>query len=488
MPRAKPTHESHRSLLCIFRHENQLSKGTTTSRVTIKLNDATCKRIQKYTSMASYDPSSPRFINGICAMHRKQLERIDSINTNGSDEKQNAENVIKKNELISSLDKPVHPQEFAYFSTPLTRSQGVFDKDSTNCPCPYCNVAKQYCGSLGNTFGAGATAKPGPVPKPKEEVPREPVTTCRRCGNEVGRGKDHPKDCKPKDRERKLSGEVQNNPRLWDNLTTMNINKKMEEAAAATTGAAKDLAKKSMVKIGTASGKAKTIKVMTPNDVKRELFPRQILHDGLQQLQVVTGTSTNAIKKFMTHQRATFGRKSVEPNVMDKLRDANQELSKHYKVVEEEFDPAGGITGHGGKAGDIPGKVKRHVVYCYNVPGLVSDIKKVRGYHENTHYLLKLGMDAGKHFFKITLNLIREDDDLASPPHKKAAAASKNPKRFTYAEIYASQFKEAGVNGLFILACVEEISESRYNLKKLIVDLMGLSSAELGHNWMNTGK
>ena len=50
-----------------------------------------------------------------------------------------------------------------------------------------------------------------------------------------------------------------------------------------------------------------------------------------QKLQVTSGTSTNAIKKFMTHQRSVLGRDSVEPNIMDKLREANQELANFFK-------------------------------------------------------------------------------------------------------------------------------------------------------------
>ena len=132
-----------------------------------------------------------------------------------------------------------------------------------------------------------------------------------------------------------------------------------------------------MVQVMTASGKPKTVKVMGPDDVKRELFPRQVVSEGLQKLQVTSGTSTNAIKKFMTHQRSVLGRDSVEPNIMDKLREANQELANFFKVLEEDFDPAGGITGHGGNAGDVPGKVKRHAVYCYDVAGLMEYIKKL---------------------------------------------------------------------------------------------------------------
>ena len=75
---------------------------------------------------------------------------------------------------------------------------------------------------------------------------------------------------------------------------------------------------------------------------------------------------------------------------------------------------------------------------------------------------------------------------MSSPPKKKAAAASKDPKKFSYADIYGSVFKDSGVNGLIILAAVQEISESHYNIKKLM-DLCGLTVAEIGREWMNTG-
>ena len=78
------------------------------------------------------------------------------------------------------------------------------------------------------------------------------------------------------------------------------------------------------------------------------------------------------------------------------------------------------------------------------------------------------------------MNIIKEEDDLSSPAQKKSATKHK----FTYADIYANMFKDSGVNGLILIAVVEKVSESYYNLKN-ILDLVGLHSAEIG-DWINT--
>ena len=77
------------------------------------------------------------------------------------------------------------------------------------------------------------------------------------------------------------------------------------------------------------------------------------------------------------------------------------------------------------------------------------------------------------------MNIIKEEDDLASPAQKKHA--SKKSKKFTYADIYGNMFKDSGVNGLIIIAAVERVSESYHNLQT-ILELVGLESAEIGTN------
>ena len=80
------------------------------------------------------------------------------------------------------------------------------------------------------------------------------------------------------------------------------------------------------------------------------------------------------------------------------------------------------------------------------------------------------------------MNIIKEEDELSSPEKKKST--EKMSQKYTYADVYANLFKDSGVNGIFIIAAVEKISESYHNLK-VILDLVGLESAEIG-DWVNS--
>ena len=79
---------------------------------------------------------------------------------------------------------------------------------------------------------------------------------------------------------------------------------------------------------------------------------------------------------------------------------------------------------------------------------------------------------AGKGFLKICLNLIKEEDEFSSPAAKKS---SQPKKAWSYADIWATRFKDSSVNGLIILAQVESCSESYDNMKQLL-ELIGIEA------------
>ena len=77
MPRAPPTHESHRSMVCVFLHNGVLGKGKSTTPV--KTGDITFQRIIAYTALKSYDPDDPKYPCGLCTQHRNQLLQIAQV-------------------------------------------------------------------------------------------------------------------------------------------------------------------------------------------------------------------------------------------------------------------------------------------------------------------------------------------------------------------------------------------------------------------------
>ena len=476
MGRDKPTHTTHKENVCAFYHDNKLFKCASKSKKIIKDGDKICERIRKYAS-DTYDPSKARNPNGCCSKHKLALQKID-------DEKDSK----MKEQLILQLDSVVNPAHFDYTFMP-----DRFMENDTECKCPYCKIASVSCQTEGNTYSVSKPPNPGGRPSDPDQPskptlpPRISVPTCQRCGRQTGVGKNHPADCGVGDLLQNVAAKVNLDKKLKDLITSTNIKEKIADARASTSAGAAGAAgasggaAKGMVKIATAApGKFLTVKKMTPQDVKKQLFPQQTMHEGFQKLMVSGNCSQNQMKAVAKNIRSVHGRKSVECNIMEKLSAANKELARFFSVIELDLDPCGGPGGCEGHPSLIPGKVKRHVVYCHDLNGLIEYIKRERGHHALTKLMLKFGMDAGQDFFKVCLNIIKEEDDLSSPAQKKSASKHK----YTYADIYANMFKDSGVNGLFVIAAVEKVSESYHNLK-VILDLVGLQSAEIG-DWINT--
>ena len=96
-------------------------------------------------------------------------------------------------------------------------------------------------------------------------------------------------------------------------------------------------------------------------------------------------------------------------------------------------------------------KVKRTIVYCNNLTGLLRFLATERGYVENDDDKSwhKTGMDGGGDFLKICLNM--EKDGESVPEQVKRP-------RFSYSEgAFASNFKDSGVKKLMILAIGEDV-------------------------------
>merc|ERR1712020_209742 len=72
-----------------------------------------------------------------------------------------------------------------------------------------------------------------------------------------------------------------------------------------------------------------------------------------------------------------------------------------------------------------------------------------------------------KKILKLSINLIKEFDDLASPMQKKTFTYAKGP--------FSKSFKGSGVKLTIIVAAIHSVSESYHNLK-IIWDLVNLNS------------
>ncbi|KAK6188168.1 hypothetical protein SNE40_004411 [Patella caerulea] len=105
-------------------------------------------------------------------------------------------------------------------------------------------------------------------------------------------------------------------------------------------------------------------------------------------------------------------------------------------------------------------KVKRSVVYCHDLTGLIDHVIEFRGGSVG-EYMIKVGIDGGGSFQKFCVNIIRTPDATAK-----------------YSEgTFASKFVDGGEKKLLIIAIVEAVTASYDNLTA-ILDLLGIDRVD----------
>jgi hypothetical protein len=134
----------------------------------------------------------------------------------------------------------------------------------------------------------------------------------------------------------------------------------------------------------------------------------------------------------------------IEPGVRNKLVEMNRQLKDLFEVVQ-----LSSVTEKVASSSD-------HVVaYCTNVPELINRIKLSRS-TAGDDCLVKIGIDGGRSFFKITLSLI-------FPPTEHLAE---------------NRFKDGGVKKLFIIALSPNLAEKYDNISPIWTDLLKLHEVE----------
>ena len=72
----------------------------------------------------------------------------------------------------------------------------------------------------------------------------------------------------------------------------------------------------------------------------------------------------NQAKKMANFTRVSFGRKSLPPNLMEKLRAPKQEMTNYFKAIQVDMDAAM-------EADRRDGKSERWLIYCSDIQGYI---------------------------------------------------------------------------------------------------------------------
>lgn len=396
-----------------------------------KIVGVTLQRIHKHF-FEDFDSSDSKLPNGICSRCRKLLERVDS----GSKD-------------TSALPNPI---DFTSLSFPrMTRSSGFTTlEEVVGCTCSICKVAIIV-----------SNEKPYPKGRPPHEGPKRiawrlPVKRCSRCFQITGQGIKHP-ECGITERRENVTAIVQDDQRGAEIISSTVIKEKVKESC-------KD---KTNISLATNGPNISLPKPCPPKSKQSEALyiDKPIPASEIQRMMVTNNLSLNQVQKHTFMERTFHGRKSIESGCLKKLQEMDKRLQPFFSSTTAEFDSSVKEE----RLEDI--KVKRTIVYCNNLTGLLRFLATERGYVENDDDKSwhKTGMDGGGDFLKICLNM--EKDGESVPEQVKRP-------RFSYSEgAFASNFKDSGVKKLMILAIGEDVYENYTNIKVLL-DLIKIDDIE----------
>lgn len=138
---------------------------------------------------------------------------------------------------------------------------------------------------------------------------------------------------------------------------------------------------------------------------------------------------------------------AIAPNFDRELTKQNKRLEKYFQVTYLPFDMNGDDKTQ-------PNITLKPVVYCNNVPELVELVCKERKIRKK-ELLLKIGIDGGGGFLKITLSMVQKEADECSTTREKG-------------------FKSTGVKKLLLLAIVPGVPEKYANIEQIWTSLLEL--------------
>ena len=431
MPKKILTHDECRSLVCLL----CLQKGSSMRTIIATARNSSepsenLRRVRQHF-LETYDVQNQRYPNGLCARCRKLLEDVDKGK-------------------IESSTLP-NPNDYSKLDFKGLTARYI-DPLKTDCSCPICEIARDHPGVKGHNpheepFQAGR-----PIEK---EIPK-PQKKCPVCNQVIGRGIPH--KCNLVNKRKSLEKEFLDDQRGREMMVATVVREKVAAATAST----------SQIELQTGGGKIFSM----PNPkagTSRALFSKApITASEMSKVMTSAGLSQNQTKQIAQDLRALKGRNTFESNLLEKMRISDRQIDSFYACENIEIDS----TLKNEQLGP-DGKVSRPVFYCKDLKGLISYVKEAREIHPRTSCMLKIGIDSGGSFLKITLNICRIEDDLSSP----------QKKRQSYEQgASARHFKETGVKKLIPLAFIQYAKESQDNLEKL-VRLLNLNCVDHTPAW-----
>lgn len=338
---------------------------------------------------------------------------------------ENVENMIKTN-IFPSYDRFSDTQPNVICSSCRKKLSSndfenlpIFDRDKIRvprktrgaaaatdfCDCTICEIArttinsKSPCQKLSKGRPTSTTIDDGDSPAN--------LKICTHCFCQIGRGKPH----------------VCSKTKKFTNLTGLIASQSSDdpEKFCASTIAAKLHSKSGNIDLHKVKSGSVSISLNSPQHQLTSETMRDIQRD-----MNLSGRQTSHLAKTI---RQSNRRSSVEPYMREYLRDSDHILDDHFHSIYLDFIDSRNA------------RIQRPVILCKNVQIFIDDVISRR--QVVTDHLIKIGIDGGKGFLKINLQIIENDTS-------NATASSVN-----------------GVKSMFLIAIVPDLPENYTNLKYL---------------------
>lgn len=131
--------------------------------------------------------------------------------------------------------------------------------------------------------------------------------------------------------------------------------------------------------------------------------------------------------------RQKLGRESIEPYLRDNLAERSKLVECHFEAIDIALKE---------KSNGLLVDISRPAVIVKDINSFLEYVVKYRSF-DATKLLVKLGLDGGQGFFKVTLNVSSTDDQISS----------------------SSTLQDTGVKKLFIICIVPDIAEIYENVQ-----------------------
>ncbi len=319
----------------------------------------------------------------------------------------------------------------------LQQYRSTRQRSSEPCSCQICQTAK--FNPIGKTKEENPQTPLGrpQLPKTKETPPSPgPLVLCKRCFGIYGKGYKH---------ECKLTYRADN---LEKTLSIPSGVKQKIAVSAIKEGIKTSNSNEAILKTG---GRPLRVSPNISKDPPKPIFK----FDDMKSLMTKRNMSQAAAGDLCSSIRTTFGRKSVEPAMREKLTEQNQLLDHYFKLTTLKFISKSS-NGHNVE-------IERPAVLVRDMDEFVQDMIKERSYNPATT-MVKLGMDGGGGFFKLTLNIIDQENTINSPARKSA-------RRLFSSGAAAEACKDSSVKRLFIIGLIPDIPENYENMEIIFNEL-----------------